>query len=57
MKIKKLTIKVIGLVLAIVLVHSCTSSLFVIKGKNNKIQTEQNVKTDSTSVSINNQKK
>lgn len=56
MKTKNLTIKVIELVLVIVLIHSCTSSLFVIKGKNNKIETEQNVNADSTSVSINNQK-
>ena len=57
MKTKNLTIKVIGLVLAIVLIHSCTSSLFVVKGQNNKIKTEQNVNADSTSVNINNQKK
>ena len=42
--------------LVIVLIQSCTSSLFVIKGQSNKIKTEQNVKADSTSVSINNQK-
>lgn len=57
MKTKNLTIKVIGLVLTIGLIYSCTSSLFIIKGKNNKIKTEQNVNADSTSVSINNQKK
>lgn len=56
MKTKNLIIKVIGLVLATGLVHSCTSSLFVIKGRNNKIKTEQNVNADSTSVSINKQK-
>lgn len=56
MKTKKLTIKVIGSALVIMLIYSCTSSLFVIKGQNNKIKTEQNVNADSTSVSINNQK-
>lgn len=56
MKTKNLIIMIIGLALAIMLVHSCTSSLFVVKGQNNKIKTEQNVNADSTSVNINNKK-
>lgn len=56
MKTKNLAIKAIGLGLVIMLIYSCTSSLFVVKGQNNKIKTEQNVNADSTSVSINNQK-
>lgn len=52
--------KFIGALLTVIIisitVHACTSSLFVVKGQNNKIKTEQNVNTDSTSVSINNQK-
>ena len=57
MKTKNLAIKIIGLGLVIMLIYSCTSSLFVVKGQNNKIKTEQNVNADSTSVNINNQKK
>lgn len=56
MKTKNLTMKVIGLGLIIVLIYSCTSSLFVVKGRNNKIKTEQNVNADSTSVNINTKK-
>lgn len=51
------TLQVLSIItLVIILVQSCTSSLFVVKGQNNKIKTEQNVNADSTSVSINNQK-
>lgn len=56
MKTKNLAIKIIGSVLVITLIYSCTSSLFVVKGQNNKIKTEQNVEADSTSVNINNKK-
>lgn len=53
------TEKVIGILLAvgvpIIMIFSCTSSLFVVKGEKNSIKTEQNVKADSTSVSINKQ--
>lgn len=57
METRRIAIVIIGVVLAIEIIYSCTSSLFVVKGQNNKIKTEQNVKTDSTSVNINNQKK
>ena len=54
-KKRKLQITIVT-VISIVLIHSCTSSLFIVKGQRNSIKTEQNVNADSTSVSINNQK-
>ena len=56
MKTKKITLKVLTTLLAIGMIYSCTSSLFIVKGQKNTIKTEQNVNADSTSVSINNQK-
>lgn len=56
MRTKKTIIKLLTGVIAMYLIQSCTSSLFVVKGQNNKIKTEQNVNADSTSVSINKSK-
>lgn len=52
----KTTEKTIIAIITIIMIHSCTSSLFIVKGQGNKIKTEQNVNADSTSVSINNKK-
>lgn len=57
---KKQAIEIAGAIITILvalgLMEACTSSLFVLKGQGNKVQTEQNVKADSTSVSINTKK-
>lgn len=42
--------------IAVVMIQACTSNLFVVRGQRNAIKTEQNISTDSTSVSVNNQK-
>lgn len=45
---------IIAILVALGLMEACTSSVFVLKGQKNKVHTEQRVKVDSTSVSINN---
>ena len=52
MKTKKIMKTALSGLIATIMIQSCTSSLFVIKGRNNKIETEQNVKADSTSINV-----
>lgn len=47
---------IIAILVALGIMEACTSSLFVLKGQGNKVRTEQNIKADSTSVSINDKK-